>query len=128
MSDDQPTCGKGLAANATLPRAMGVVVNATADVLAHHMKALELSDSYSRHEHAVYASLVSRYRTLAREIESTAAEMASHRDLPMGRHDMAQMMTPESRDVFSRFVAAESALKQVLQGQLEQDLAMLGQM
>ena len=40
-SDDQPTCGKGLAANAVLPARLGELMAARAEVLERHMKALD---------------------------------------------------------------------------------------
>jgi hypothetical protein len=111
-----------------LPRSVSVVINATADVLEHHMQALDLLDPSSEREHEAYASLVKRHRALARELDATAAEMNSYRGLPMGRHDMHKMMAPESREVFTRFIAAESELKHLLQEKLERDLSILRQM
>jgi hypothetical protein len=54
--------------------------------------------------------------------------MAGYRDLPMGRHDMAAMMSPAPRHAFAGFVKHEEALLALLQARLTADHAMLGMM
>jgi len=128
MSEDQPTCGKGIAYNSALPRALGKVVEGTARVLEHHMKALDLTDTNSRRENDAYASLARQHREIAAKLADTAAEMASYRDLPMGRHDMARMMAPESREVFAALIQTEEELVALLQQRLAESRKLLGQM
>ena len=40
--DEQQTCGKGLASNASLPDKLGALTGAVADILEAHMPALDL--------------------------------------------------------------------------------------
>jgi hypothetical protein len=54
--------------------------------------------------------------------------MAAARDLPMGRHDLQTMASPEVADAFRRFVTARQELLAVLQQMVEQDQRMLAEM
>ena len=110
-NDEQPTCGKGLAASAALPAKLGELLAARGDVLERHMKALDLTDPSSRAERDVYESLTRAHRDLARGLTDLAREMAASRDLPMGRHDPAVMAdTKGQMEAFRRFVATEREL------------------
>src|ERR671935_3226006 len=62
--DNQPTCGKGLAANAALPAKLAELVAARAEVLERHTQALDLTDPNARHELDAYTALARapRYR------------------------------------------------------------------
>jgi hypothetical protein len=123
--DDQPTCGKGLAAHAPLPAKLAELTAAVADVLAGHMPSLDLTDERSRAEHEAYAALVHEHRAAAEQLRATAARMAGSRDLPMGRHDVAVLSTPEAMAPFARFVRLEEELVALLRARLAQDRAML---
>ena len=122
---DAPTCGKGLAEHSDLPAKMGELTVAVADVLEHHMTALDLSDERSRKEHAAYRRLVSDHRKSAAELRAIADAMAGYRSLPMGKHNMAAMANPEARRLFGRFVRLEEELSELLRSRLERDRAML---
>jgi hypothetical protein len=124
-TDDQPTCGKGLAAHAPLPATLGELTAAVADVLAGHMPSLDLADENARAEHEAYAALVREHRAAAEQLRATAARMAGCRDLPMGRHDVAVLSTPDAMAPFARFVRLEEELVALLQARLAQDRAML---
>ena len=81
--DDQPTCGKGLAAHATLPATLGRVMAATAGILENHQKALVLDDPNARLEYDAYVKLARAYRDIAEKLQMTADQMTGYRQLPM---------------------------------------------
>ena len=134
---DAPTCGKGLAEHSDLPAKMGELTVAIADVLEHHMTALDLSDERSRKEHAAYRRLVSDHRKAAAELRAVADAMAGYRSLPMGKHNMAAMANADARRIFAKLVRfeeelfallgdrLEEALSELLRSRLERDTAML---
>lgn len=125
---DEPTCGKGLAANAALPAKIAELTAAVAEIFERHMKALDMSDENSRREHALYDRLSREHRDSAAALADTAERMASARDLPMGAHDMAVMADPAMGAAFECFVRLEEELLQLLQSRLEEDRAMLATM
>jgi hypothetical protein len=112
--DDQSTCGTGLAANATLPATVGELMGAMADVLDVHQRSLDLTDQDARPEHHAYVTLVLELRSLAAQLAASARRMASHHDLPMGRHDMAMLSGREALSAFEQFVRAEQNLLSLL--------------
>lgn len=126
--DDQQTCGKGLAQHSALTASLGELVASTARVLEVHMKALDLTDENSKRECDVYRELASAHRRIAIELADTAHRMAGYRELPMGRHDMAAMMSPAPRHAFAGFVKHEEALITLLQSRLAADHATLEMM
>ena len=124
--EDQPTCGKGLAANAVLPAKLAGLLAARAEVLERHAKALDRADPNAQQELDAYANLARAHRELASELTSLANEMAGCRDLPMARHDLAVMASPEGQmGAFRRFVAIERELLALLQAKLEEEEALL---
>jgi hypothetical protein len=126
--DDQQTCGKGLAEHSMLTASLGELVACTARVLEVHMKALDLTDESSKREYDAYRELASAHRRIAIELADTAHRMAGYRELPMGRHDMAAMMSPAPRHAFAGFVRHEESLAALLQTRLVADHAMLEMM
>ena len=123
--DEQQTCGKGLAHRSTLTASLGEIVAATARVLEVHMKALDVTDDNAKREFEAYRELASAHRRIAGELADTASRMAGYRTLPMGRHDMAVMLSAPPRHTFAGFVKQEEALLALLQQMLAQDKAML---
>jgi hypothetical protein len=123
IADDQPTCGKGLAASAALPESLGHVMNAMAEVLEAHMQALDLDDESSRLEYAAYESLAEEHRQIASQLAATAQEMLGYRDLPMGRHDM-QAMSRQQKP-FEKLVEEKRALLALLKESAKEDEALL---
>ena len=103
MADDQPTCGKGLAANAILPERLGALMNAMATMLENHTRALDLNETNGRLEHDAYERLVSDQRTLASGLEALARALEGNRDLPMARHNLAPLNDQASRAVLAAF-------------------------
>ena len=125
---EQPTCGQGLARHAALVASLGELVASTARVLEVHMRALDLTDDASRRENDAYRELASAHRRIAIELADTARRMEGYRTLPMGRHDMAQMMSPAPRHAFAGFVDHEQALASLLEARLGEDRALLAMM
>ena len=125
---DEPTCGKGLAENATLPAALGELVSAVSDVLDIHTRALDLSDPRSLDELEAYRELVASHRDIAARLKATAARMLLCRDLPMGAHDLAEMASPMAREAFDRFVRSEESLVRLVQQRMDWDRRLLADM
>ena len=120
--NDQPTCGKGLAANAVLPAKLAELTAATAEVLERHTRALDLTDPAAREELDAYTALVRVHRTIAGQLASLAQQMAGYRDLPMGRHDETAMADPKGQaEAFQRFVAIERELLALLSAKVEEE-------
>ena len=92
------------------------------------MKALDLTDTCSWQELQAYRSLAKQHRDAAAQLHAIATEMADYRELPMGRHDEAQMAAPADGDVFEKFVQQEQELMTLLEKRLEQDRPMLAEM
>src|SRR5829696_2476596 len=126
--DEQQTCGRGLAEHAELPARLAEVAEAMADNLRVHMQALELDDEPAREEHAVYLRLAEEQRQVAGRLRAVAGEMAAARDLPMGRHDLQTLSSPEVADAFRRFVAAKQELAATLGRMAEGDQRLLAAM
>ncbi|HJR63643.1 MAG TPA: hypothetical protein VJ803_08055 [Gemmatimonadaceae bacterium] len=125
---DQPTCGKGLAANAALPAKTGALITSIAEVLVVHMRALDLTDERSREEYRAYEHLATALRLAGRQLSAIGDEMTGYRDLPMGRHDMTSMTVPAVRDSFREFIEREQELLVLLQGRIAEDQHLLEQM
>jgi hypothetical protein len=126
--EQQRTCGQGLADHAALPAKLAALTDAVADVLERHLHALDLSDERSRTEHAVYTDLAQQHRSTAAQLQATAHQMASYRDLPMGRHDPANIVDAKAVEAFEHFVRHEEELLSLLQRRLAQDRTMLAEL
>jgi hypothetical protein len=126
--NEQPTCGKGLAANSVLPAKMADLISSLSTVLAVHLKALDLEDENSRQEHAAYSQLAKAYADIADSLRATAERMTGYRDLPMGRHDMKAMTASEPAEAFARFLNREQELLALLQARLPNEQTMLAGM
>ncbi|HET8684856.1 MAG TPA: hypothetical protein VFM54_23740 [Micromonosporaceae bacterium] len=126
--DEQPTCGKGLAAHSALPAKLSELMAGVAENLEVHMPALDVQDPSARREHDAYRALVQEHRTIAAQLSETARHMAGYRDLPMGRHDETAMADPAVARAFERFVGAKRELANLLQQSAEEDRGLLAQM
>jgi hypothetical protein len=127
-TEDQPTCGKGLAENSVLPARLSNLISAMAENLAVHMKALDLTDSNSQAEYSAYEKLVNELRQTAVQLQWAANEMAGYRDLPMGRHDEIAMTQQEVRETFEKFVSHKRDLLSLLEQTAERDGQLLEMM
>jgi hypothetical protein len=125
---DEATCGKGLAANATLPAAAGELFRAMAHLLDVHQRALDLTDEKARPEHAAYATVAQELRNASSQLTAIAERMAGYHDLPMGRHDERQMAGRAAFDAFEQFVQSERTLVSLLSATTGEHESMLGQM
>jgi hypothetical protein len=112
--DEEPTCGKGLAAHSPLPVAFGAVIDAVAENLEGHLRTLDLTDENSRLESEAYQRLAKEHRAIAVQLRATAEAMAGYRDLPMGRHDEEALGSPRIVDAFVGLVRAERELLTLL--------------
>lgn len=126
--DDQPTCGRGLAAHAPVPAQLGRLVEATAAVLQAHLGMLDLSDPFSVAEREVYRVLIDEHGRAAEVLLGLAQRMAAARELPMGRHIDVPEATVAMRHAFAQFVECEMELQGMLESRLAQDRQMLATM
>lgn len=126
--EDQPTCGKGVAAQSKLPAALAELMGGMARVLDLHQEALDLTDENARPEHHAYVTLVIQMQSAADQLSAIARQMTGYRDLPMGRHDQARMAARDSIEAFRRFVEAERSTMKLLTASLEQHESILKQM
>ena len=125
---EQPTCGKGLAANAVLPAKLGDVAARLGAILEAHIPSLDLTDERSRKEREVYQSLAEGCRRTSAQLEAIAQQMAESRGLPMGRHDLTAIGSPGVLHSFRSFVQSEQELLALLQSRLDEDQRMLAAM
>ena len=123
-----PTCGQGLAANSALPAKLGDLIASVAAVLEMHTKALDLEDDNAKQEYDAYVKLVEQHRRTAADLRAMSEQMASYRDLPMGRHDLEAMSTPEAADVFQQLVSVEHELLSLLDERLGRHRPLLSEM
>jgi len=99
-----------------------------ARVLETHTKAIDLEDDNAREEYEAYVELVERHRRIAAQPHALSERMASHRDLPMGRHDVEALSSPEAVDVFEQLVTLEQELRWLLDERLEQHRPLLSEL
>jgi hypothetical protein len=124
----EPTCGQGLAEHSVLPGKLSEVMTAMAETLEVHRTALDLSDEDTRPEDVAYRDLAKDQRAAAAQLRAIAGDMAGHVELPMGRHRIEVLTSPEAVAAFERFVASERDLLGLLQQTLARHEAMLGAM
>ena len=122
---DQPTCGKGLAEHSIFPAKFGDFLTAMTQNLEVHLVTLDPADETTQPERNAYLKLARESRRVADELRALAAEMASYRDLPMGRHDPAALSSPSIVDAFASFVKLERELLALLDTSIERGEQML---
>jgi hypothetical protein len=122
---DDWTCGKGLAANAALPEAIGTLLGALATVLELHTRSLDLSEGSGRAEYVAYMSLVMQQRLIASALATLSDEMSGYADLPVAGHDLAVLGAPESAAAFHALVEAERMLLHRLSATVEEHTQIL---
>ena len=125
--DDAPTCGKGLAEHSALPAKISQLIDALAETLETHQKALILSDANARAEHDAYTSLAKSFRQIASQLQLTARQMAGYKHLPMGKHDETVMGQPLAFEVFEEYVKLEDDLLAFLRTAVDRDKQMLSE-
>jgi len=122
---EQPTCGKGLAEHSVFPAKFGDFLAAMAQNLDVHLVTLDPADQTTQPERSAYLKLARESRRVADELRALAAEMASYRDLPMGRRDPAALSSPPIVKAFASFVKLERELLALLETSIERGEQML---
>jgi hypothetical protein len=126
--DDEPTCGKGVAANAPLPAKLAEMLTALADTLEAHRPGLDLDEPAGREEDAAYATLVDDFREITSRLKATSERMASYRTLPMATHDEAVMADPARMSPYARFIGLQRELAATFTASVVQGEQMLRDM
>ena len=121
MLDEDPTCGRGLAEHATLPKKLGELIAALAETLELHRTALVLEDAAAKVEHAAYSALAREYRAIASQLATAAHHMASYHDLPLAPHHPDRMASLELRDAQGRYLAIERELVSLLRSAIDRE-------
>jgi len=127
LTDDNPTCGIGLAQHAVVPERIGTMFEGLAETLALHRTMLILDDVNARKEDEVYRELADSWSRIARLVRAAAARMAAQRDLPMGAHDATKWGADHLR-AFEKYVKSESQLLALLRVSAVRDEQMLASM
>jgi hypothetical protein len=125
VDDDIQTCGKGLAEHSALPAKAAELFAAMAENLLVHVPTLDITDDNAARERDAYASLAEGFRAVADRLAATAQEMAGYRDLPMARHHVDRLASPEIMTAFQHFVVLEEGLLDVARRAASRDRAML---
>ena len=121
------SCGQGLAAHSAVPTLLADLMDAVGANLELHMRSLG-DDVDARREHEAYARLVKQHRQVAAALRAIGAEMASHRDLPMGGHDLTVLASPQAAAAFEGYVGAKRRLEALLHTSGDADDEMLTMM
>lgn len=127
LPTEAPSCGAGLAQFASVAQRISIYLAELAQTLELHRTLLVLEDERSQQEDAVYRELAAKYRDLASQLDGTASDMFSQRDLPLGAHDESRW-TDEHTKAFARFVHEEGALASLLRAAAAEDERMLASM
>jgi hypothetical protein len=114
MEAAERSCGKGLADGADVPTALAALINAMADVLQEHTRALEAVDIRARRELQCYRAVIVEQRKAASQLDATAALMRSHRDLAPAPHNEEVMRSEAAAKAFQRYQAAAEEARKVL--------------
>lgn len=125
MSDEDGSCGPGLAATSAMPKQMAEVLAALAENLALHLPTLVVTDEGARTEHAAYSQLVEEYRAVAAQLGAVAARMAGYQGLPVAQHDEERFADPALRAAYVRYVDLQKQLLRWLETAVERGERML---
>jgi hypothetical protein len=121
MADDEPTCGKGIAAHAVISHKLGALIDGIADNFEQHLPALDGNDAATRGERAAYASLLVKHREIATLLRAVGDEMASCQGLAMPAHDMAVLQAEPAAKAFEHYIVTLRATVAALQAVLAED-------
>ena len=127
-TEEQRTCGKGLAVNSALPARVSEVIDSLAENLELHMDTLDLKDPRARLEYDVYQGLAHAYRGIADNLMATAVKMYSYYDLPIAAHVDAKLSNPKIAAAFTKFTKLEEALIILLQNHIKADKTILAEL
>ena len=126
-SDEQWTCGKGLAAHAPIPSKIADFLKSLAANLRGHVPTIDTNDPNGQAERDAYVHLSTEYEAVSDHLARTAKRMGAFRDLPPARHHEEALADPHLIQAFERFVAVEKKLAELLAAAAEQDGQMLQQ-
>lgn len=121
MANDEPTCGKGLAAHAVIPHKLGALFDALADNFEQHVPSLTGTDAATRSETAAYMSLLRKHREIAAQLRGVGDEMVSYKSLLMPAHEMEVLQAEPAAKAFEQYIVALRATIAVLQKVLAED-------
>lgn len=124
-SDEQWTCGMGLAAHARIPAKIAELLKSLAENLEAHVPTIDTSSADGEAERAAYDRLSHEYEAVAAQLARTAQQMLEYRDLPAAPHHEDRLADPRLLEAFERFVALESELAGLLATSAEQDAQLL---
>ena len=124
-SDDEPTCGKGIAAGASLPEKLAAVMHAMADMLESHVRALDPDEPGGKAEIDAYDRLVLEHRGIGDRLDTLAALMRGYRGLPAAAHVMDVIMDQRSIDAFAALIAREQELSALIRERVKEHAEML---
>ncbi len=113
-SNQQWTCGMGLAVGGELPGRMADLLSVMARNLELHMRSLDGNDPAANEELIAYQRLIGRMRDVSGYLDALSAEMIGYRDLPMAPHDDAALNTPDVLEAFHALIASERSLAEYL--------------
>lgn len=113
-TNQQWTCGMGLAVGSEVPARMSDLLSIMARNLDLHMRSLDSNNPAANDELIAYQRLSGRMRDVSGYLEALAAEMAGYRDLPMAPHDERELNTPEVAEAFGALIASERSLASYL--------------
>lgn len=123
--NEEWTCGKGLAQNASMPAMLADLLAAMADTLDAHRPALDLANSAGQAEDTAYAMLVREFRDISGRLKATAERMAGYHDLAAASHDEQAMADPARMAPYRRFVEIERELVALFEAAASEGEAML---
>ena len=124
---EDPTCGAGLAQQASIARRIAAYLSELAETLELHRELLIENDRESVNEDLVYRELTARHRHLANRLRDVADYLTQQRDLPMGPHDESRW-SDRHQEALTRFVQAQDAVASVLRAASERGHRMLASM
>jgi len=124
-TDEQWTCGKGLAEHAKVPAKIADLLAALAENLRAHLPTIDTSARAGRTERDAYAHLSREYEAVAAHLAGTAERMRSYRDLPAAPHHEEALADHGPMAAFERFVTLEHELAELLAASAEHDRQLL---
>ncbi len=113
-SNQEWTCGMGLALASELPARMSTVLDVMGRNMELHTRSLNRANPASYDELIAYQKLIGRVREVSGSLLALAGEMDSYRDLPMGPHIEPELHTPEVTQAFRDLIQSERDLSDYL--------------
>ena len=126
-TEEQPTCGKGLAENSVLPARFSEMIASMAENLELHMQTLDLGDPHAKLEYDAYQILVKEQKDIAIRLMTAAHNMYSYYDLPIARHDEQKLSNQAIAAAFKKFNSLEEELIAILRKRMKKDKKILAE-